>query len=307
MQESTKSLKKENILKKIIATAGETKRLINRYKFQIKKKLGQNFIIEPRIIERIIESANIDKEDIVVEIGPGMGSLTQGLAENAGYVIAIELDQNLIPILEDSFGKYENVNIIHGDALKVDYNKLLNEIPNQNNYKEGFVVVANLPYYITTPITMNLLEGNYPWRKLVLMVQKEVAERMKAVPGTKDYGALSIGVQYRATAHIAMNIPPTVFIPRPAVDSAIVVLDRLPKPSVEVKDENLFFRLVKAAFGQRRKTLLNSVSSGLHIDKSILLTALKNAEIDEKRRGETLSLEEFGRLADEIFKIKEII
>ena len=287
-------------MSKIIATSGETKRLINKHKFRIKKSLGQNFIIEPRIIDGIVEAADLSPQDVVVEIGPGMGSLTQGLAENAGQVLAVELDKNLIPILQESFGGYENVNIIHGDALKVDYNTLLKPLYEKGDYKEGFVVVANLPYYITTPITMNLLEGNYPWRRLVLMVQKEVANRMKAKPGTKDYGALSIGVQYRASAHVAMHIPPTVFIPRPAVDSAIIVLDRLAEPAVKVDDEKMFFRLVSAAFGQRRKTLSNSVSGGLHLEKTVVNEALQKAEIAPDRRGETLSLEEFAALSNVI-------
>lgn len=283
---------------KTIATAGETKKLINKHNFKIKKKLGQNFIIDPNIIVGIAERAEITPNDIVVEIGPGMGSLTQQLAEQAGQVLAIELDQTLIPILQENFKDTENLTIVHGDALKVDYNELLAPLRQRGEYREGFVVVANLPYYITTPITMNLLEGGYPWRRLVLMVQKEVANRMKAAPGTKDYGALSIGVQYRATARVVMNIPPTVFIPRPAVDSAIIVLDRLAEPAVSVADERLFFRLVKAAFGQRRKTLSNSLAGGLHLEKQLINAALEQAGITPERRGETLSLQEFAALAD---------
>ncbi|MGI5823940.1 MAG: 16S rRNA (adenine(1518)-N(6)/adenine(1519)-N(6))-dimethyltransferase RsmA [Bacillota bacterium] len=290
-------------MKRIIATSGETKRLINQHKFRIKKSLGQNFIIEPRIIDGIVEAAGLTARDIAVEIGPGMGSLTQGLAAAAGQVLAVELDKTLIPILRDSFADYDNVSIVHGDALKVNYNELLAPLLTKGDYDEGFVVVANLPYYITTPITMNLLEGGYPWRRLVLMVQKEVANRMKAQPGTKDYGALSVGVQYRAAAKIAMHIPPTVFIPRPAVDSAIIVLDRLPQPAVKVRDEKLFFRLVAAAFGQRRKTLGNSVSGGLHLEKTQVSAALAKAEIAAERRGETLSLEEFARLADALTEL----
>lgn len=288
---------------KRISTSGETKRLINKHKFRIKKSLGQNFIIEPKIIDGIVCAAAVDEKDVVVEIGPGMGSLTQGLAENAGQVLAVELDKSLIPILRESFAEYKNVNIVQGDALKVDYNSLLKPLYEKGDYREGFVVVANLPYYITTPITMNLLEGNYPWRRLVLMVQKEVADRMRAKPGTKDYGALSIGVQYRAAAAVAMRIPPTVFIPRPAVDSAIIVLDRLEKPAVEVKDEKLLFCLVAAAFGQRRKTLNNSLSGGLRLEKAVVAEALAKAEIAPDRRGETLSLAEFGRLADALAEL----
>ena len=290
-------------MSKIIATHGETKRLINKHNFRIKKKLGQNFIIDPNIIEGIAHKADLTKRDIVVEIGPGMGSLTQKLAREAGQVLAVELDSTLIPILEETFKDQENLTIIHGDALKVNYNELLKPLYEKGDYDEGFVVVANLPYYITTPITMNLLEGNYPWRRLVLMVQKEVANRMKAAPATKDYGALSIGVQYRATAKIAMNIPPEVFIPRPAVDSAIIILDRLPEPAVKVQDEKLFFRLVKAAFGQRRKTLNNSIAGGLHLEKEVIAQALEKAGIAPDRRGETLSLQEFADLADALTEL----
>lgn len=288
---------------KTIATAGETKKLINRHNFKIKKKLGQNFIIDPNIISGIAERAELTKEDIVVEIGPGMGSLTQKLAEHAGQVLAIELDQTLIPILRENFKDTENLTIVHGDALKADYNQLLAPLRERGEYREGFVVVANLPYYITTPITMNLLEGGCPWRRLVLMVQKEVAERMQAAPGTKEYGALSIGVQYRAAAKVVMNIPPAVFIPRPAVDSAIIVLDRLDKPAVSVTDERLFFRLVKAAFGQRRKNLANSLAGGLRLEKQTVTAALKQAGIDPARRGETLSLQEFADLTDAFDKM----
>lgn len=285
-------------MNKIIATHGETKRLINKHNFKIKKKLGQNFIIDPNIIEGIARKAEITKRDVVVEIGPGMGSLTQKLTDAAGQVLAVELDSALIPILRKTFKQRENLTIVHGDALKVNYNELLAPVYGQGDYDEGFVVVANLPYYITTPITMNLLEGNYPWRRLVLMVQKEVADRMKAAPGTKEYGALSIGVQYRAVPKTVMNIPPEVFIPRPAVDSSVIVLERLSEPAVKVKDEKLFFRVVKAAFGQRRKTLNNSLAGGLHSDKSVIATALANAGIAAERRGETLSLREFADLAD---------
>lgn len=271
---------------------------MRQHQFRIKKKLGQNFIIEPGIIEGIAEAAAVDCRDVVVEIGPGMGSLTQKLAEQAGQVLAIELDQHLIPILRQSLAAYENLTIVQGDALKVDYNALLAPLFQRGDYRPGFVVAANLPYYITTPITMNLLEGNYPWRRLVLMVQKEVAQRMQARPGSKEYGALSVGVQYRASAHIAMHIPPTVFLPRPAVDSAVIVLDRLEQPAVAVRDEKVLFRLVAAAFGQRRKTLNNSLSGGLRLEKALVEAALAEAGIDGTRRGETLTLEEFGRLAD---------
>ena len=291
-------------MSKIIATHGETKRLINKHNFRIKKKLGQNFIVDPNIIEGIADRAELSERDIVVEIGPGMGSLTQKLTERAGQVLAVELDSTLIPILEETFRDCDNLTIINGDALKVDYNRLLAPLYERGDYDEGFVVVANLPYYITTPITMNLLEGNYPWRRLVLMVQKEVANRMKAAPATKDYGALSIGVQYRAAARIVMNIPPTVFIPRPAVDSAIIILDRLPEPAVKVKDEKLFFRLVKAAYGQRRKTLSNSLAGGLHLDKAVINEALAKADIAPDRRGETLSLQEFADLADALTEMQ---
>ncbi len=293
-------------MSKPIATSGETKRLMAKHNFHIKKSLGQNFIIQPSIIDSIVRAAGIDEEDIVVEIGPGMGSLTQGLAETAGQVLAVELDYTLIPILRETFAGYENVTIQQGDAMKVDFNALLQPLREKGAYRPGFVVVANLPYYITTPITMGLLEGPTPWRRLVLMVQKEVAERMRAKPGTKDYGALSIGVQYRANAKIALHIPPSVFIPRPAVDSAVVVLDRLEQPAVTVQEEKIFFRVVGAAFGQRRKTLLNALSNGLHVEKDVLNQVLATAGIEASRRGETLSLAEFAALADGLVATKAL-
>ena len=283
-------------MKKIIANAGETKKMIDRHQFHLKKKLGQNFIIEPQVISSIVDAANINENDVVVEIGPGMGSLTQGLAERAGQVLAVELDRTLIPILQEAFEDYPNLTIVQGDALKVDYKQLLAPLFARGSYTPGFVVVANLPYYITTPIIMNLLESNYPWRRLVLMVQKEVADRMQATPGTKDYGALSVGVQYRAAAKVALRIPPAVFLPRPAVDSAVIVLERLAQPAVQVADEDFFFRVVAAAFGQRRKTLSNALSGGLALTKAQVLKALSAAEIDGGRRGETLSIKEFAVL-----------
>lgn len=292
---------------KKIATVGMTRDLMANYNFRTKKSLGQNFIIDPNIIDNIVHTADIDKEDIVIEIGPGMGSLTQGLLEAAGQVIAIEIDQNLITPLTNSLGGYENFTLVNDDALNVNFNELLAPLYATGKYREGFVVVANLPYYITTPLIMNFLEGNYPWRKLVFMVQKEVAERMQAKPSTKNYGSLTIAVQYRAAAKIAMTVPPTVFIPRPAVDSSVIVLDRLEKPPVEVESpeaERELFKVIKAGFSQRRKTLLNSLAGGLGLDKETILAALEKANIEPTRRGETLTIEEYATLTNAFTELK---
>ena len=287
-------------MKKTIATAQETKRLMAKHQFHTKKKLGQNFLVDANIIQKIVAAAALDEADIVVEIGPGMGALTQQLAAVAGQVVAVELDASLIPILQETFADTPNITIQQGDALKLDYEALLAPIRQRGQYRPGFVVVANLPYYITTPITMGLLESGASWRRLVLMVQKEVAQRMQAAPGGKDYGALSIGVQYRAAAEIAFLVPPTVFIPRPAVDSAVVVLERLAQPPVQVADEALFFCLVQAGFAQRRKTLRNACSSGLQLEKSRLEQIFLQAGIDGGRRAETLSLAELAKLTNVI-------
>jgi 16S rRNA (adenine1518-N6/adenine1519-N6)-dimethyltransferase len=282
---------------KTIGNPGETGRLLKQHNFRIKKSLGQNFLVEPRIIEAIVGAAELSERDVAIEVGPGLGSMTQYLCRAAGQVLAVELDSQLIPILEENLREMPNFSLLHADAMKVDYDAEVAKIaPPEQGYAPGFVVVANLPYYITTPLIMNFLEGPYNWRRLVLMVQKEVADRMRAKPGTKAYGALSVAVQYRARAAVALKVPPTVFVPRPAVDSAVIVLDRLPQPAVAVADEALFFRVVAAAFGQRRKTLLNSLAGGLRLEKDRIQAALTQAGIDGGRRGETLNLSEFAAL-----------
>ncbi|WIV12305.1 16S rRNA (adenine(1518)-N(6)/adenine(1519)-N(6))-dimethyltransferase RsmA [Proteiniborus sp. MB09-C3] len=273
------------------------KKIIEKHGFRFSKSLGQNFLIDGNIIDRIIEGANIKESDGIIEVGPGIGTLTQKLCESAGKVVAIELDNNLLQILEETLGSYDNVEVIHGDVLKVDLNQLIKEKLEDRTVK----VVANLPYYITTPIIMKLLEENLNIDKIVVMVQKEVAHRMKAVPGNKDYGALSIAVQYYSKPEIIVDVPKNVFMPRPNVDSAVIMLDVYNEPVIKVKDEKLFFNVVKAAFGKRRKTLLNALTSGIGLKKEEIEIILEKCSIDPVRRGETLDSTEFAGIADEIY------
>ncbi len=273
------------------------KEIIEKYGFKFSKSLGQNFLIDGNVIDNIIEGSNIGADDGIIEIGPGIGTLTQKLCESAGKVIAIELDNNLLPILEETLEGYNNVEVIHGDVLKVDLNQLIKEKLEGRKVK----VVANLPYYITTPIIMKLLEENLNIDKIVVMVQKEVALRMKAVPGGKDYGALSVAVQYYSEPKIIVDVPKNVFMPKPNVDSAVIMLDVYKESHIKVKDKKLFFNIVKAAFGKRRKTLLNALSSGIELKKEEVLAALEKSGIDPTRRGETLDITEFARLSDEIY------
>ncbi|MCR5293532.1 MAG: 16S rRNA (adenine(1518)-N(6)/adenine(1519)-N(6))-dimethyltransferase RsmA [Eubacterium sp.] len=265
---------------------------IKKYNFTFQKKFGQNFLIDDHVIAKIIAAAEITKEDTVLEIGPGMGNLTQHLAENAGKVYAVEIDKKLIPILHETLSSYENVEIIEGDILKTDIGALT----------EGkkLKIVANLPYYITTPIIMSLLEGHVPAESITVMVQKEVAERMAAGPGTKDYGALSLAVQYYSEPYLAANVPPNCFIPRPAVGSAVIRMKIHEEPPVQVKDEKFMFKLIKASFGERRKTLQNGIYNfpELDITKEAVADALNSMGLDERIRGEKLTLEEFARLSD---------
>ena len=265
---------------------------IKKYNFTFQKKFGQNFLIDDHVISKIIAAAEITKEDTVLEIGPGMGNLTQHLAENAGKVYAVEIDKKLIPILHETLSSYENVEIIEGDILKTDISALT----------EGrkLKIVANLPYYITTPIIMSLLEGHVPAESITVMVQKEVAERMAAGPGTKDYGALSLAVQYYSEPYLAANVPPNCFIPRPAVGSAVIRMKIHEEPPVQVKDEKFMFKLIKASFGERRKTLQNGIYNfpELDISKEAVADALNKVGLDERIRGEKLTLEEFARLSD---------
>lgn len=271
--------------------------ILQKYNFNFQKKFGQNFLIDTRVLERIIENAEITKEDCVLEIGPGIGTMTQYLAESAREVVAVEIDKNLIPILEnDTLAEYDNVTIINDDILKVDINKIVQE----KNNGQPIKVVANLPYYITTPIIMGLFESHVPLKSITIMVQKEVADRMQEGPGSKDYGALSLAVQYYAKPEIVANVPPNCFIPRPNVGSAVIRLTRHDVPPVEVKDEAYMFALIRASFNQRRKTLLNGLTNAgnLGVTKDQILAALEQMGLPATIRGEALTLEQFGELSN---------
>lgn len=266
--------------------------IIKKYNFAFQKRFGQNFLIDGHVVEKIISSADITRDDIVLEIGPGIGTMTQYLAEAAGQVYAVEIDKNLPIILEETLADYNNVTVINDDILKVDIAKLTEGKP--------IKVVANLPYYITTPIIMGLFEKHIPATSITVMVQKEVAQRMQAAPGSKDYGALSLAVQYYAAPYIVANVPPNCFMPRPNVGSAVIRLTCYDKPPVEVENETLMFKLIRAAFNQRRKTLQNALnnSSELNVTKEQVVNALRALELSETVRGETLSLEQFAHLSD---------
>ena len=268
---------------------------IKKYDFAFQKKFGQNFLIDEHVLNKIIRAAGVTKEDMVLEIGPGFGTMTQYLAESARQVVAIEIDKALIPVLNETLSDYDNVTVINDDILKVDIKKLVDE----RNGGRPVKVVANLPYYITTPIIMGLLEGHVPVDNITVMVQKEVAQRMQAGPGTKDYGALSLAVQYYAKPYIAANVPPNCFIPRPNVGSAVIRLDLFDKPPVEVIDEKLMFQIIRASFNQRRKTLQNSVvNGGVPVTKDQVVAALNEMGLSETIRGEALTLAEFAKLSD---------
>ena len=274
--------------------------MIRKYQFGFQKKLGQNFLIDPHVTEKIVEAAGVTKDDCVLEIGPGIGTLTQFLAEAAGSVAAVEIDANLIPILKETLAEYPNVTVLHADILKVD----LKELSRQYNQGRPMKVVANLPYYITTPILMELLESRLPLESITVMVQKEVAERMCAVPGGKDYGALSLAVRYYTRPEIAATVPPNCFIPRPTVGSSVVHMTIHPQPPVSVKDEAHLFSLIRAAFNQRRKTLVNSLSNAglLPEGKEAAAGILKEMGLFEKIRGEALSLEQFAQRSDRLLQ-----
>ena len=270
--------------------------VIQKYEFAFQKKFGQNFLIDTHVLDKIIRAAGVTKEDMVLEIGPGIGTMTQCLAEAAGRVVAVEIDSNLIPILKDTLKDYDNITVINEDILKVDIKKLAEEY----NGGRPIKVVANLPYYITTPIIMGLFESGAPIDNITVMVQKEVADRMQTGPGSKDYGALSLAVQYYAEPYIVANVPPNCFIPRPNVGSAVIRLTRHQKPPVEVKDSGLMFRLIRASFNQRRKTLQNGLnnSSELHYSKEQIARAIESLGVPATVRGEALTLEQFARLAN---------
>ncbi len=270
--------------------------VLQKYQFNFQKKFGQNFLIDTHVLDKIIRSAEITKEDMVLEIGPGIGTMTQYLAQAAGKVIAVEIDKNLIPILEDTLGEYDNVRVINEDVLKVD----LATLAEKENGGKPIKVVANLPYYITTPIIMGLFENHVPLKSITVMVQKEVADRMQVGPGTKDYGALSLAVQYYAKPYIVANVPPNCFMPRPKVGSAVIRLDRYEQTPVQVDDEKLMFRIIRASFNQRRKTLANGLknSSELNFSKEQIEEAIANLGKGASVRGEALTLEEFAMLAN---------
>lgn len=283
---------------KDIATPIRTQEILKKYGFSFKKSLGQNFLIDPNILRNIVGNADLTKDSAAIEIGPGIGALTEHLAREAGKVVSFEIDDRLLPVLEDTLSPYDNIEIVHSDILKADVKTMIET--KLADYKD-IMVVANLPYYVTTPILMKLLMEDLPLRGMVVMMQKEVADRISAKPGTKAYGSLSIAVQYYMSAEIAMIVPKTVFMPQPNVDSAVLRLLRHEEPPVKVIDEDFFFTVTKASFAQRRKTILNNLQSQLQSGKAKkeeILVALEAAGIDPKRRGETLSIVEFGKLAD---------
>ena len=274
----------------------KTIEVIQKYQFAFQKRFGQNFLIDAHVLEKIVSAAGITKYDCVLEIGPGIGTMTQYLAESAGQVIAVEIDTNLLPILTDTLEEYSNVKVINQDILKVDINELVKEYNNGRPIK----VVANLPYYITTPIIMGLFESNVPIDNITVMVQKEVADRMQVGPGSKDYGALSLAVQYYASPYIVANVPPNCFIPRPNVGSAVIRLTRYQEPPVQVKDPKLMFKLIRASFNQRRKTLQNGLNNSPEISfsKEEITKAIESLGVSPSVRGEALSLEQFAQLAN---------
>ncbi len=276
--------------------------ILQKYNFVFQKKFGQNFLIDTHVLDKIIRSAEITKEDMVLEIGPGIGTMTQYLAQAAGKVTAVEIDRALIPILKDTLEGYENVTVLNEDILKVDIAKLAED----ENQGRPIKVVANLPYYITTPIIMGLFEKHVPLKSITVMVQREVAERMQVGPGTKDYGALSLAVQYYAKPYIVANVPPNCFMPRPKVGSAVIRLERYEQPPVQVNDEKLMFSVIRASFNQRRKTLANGLknSSELDFTKEQIEEAIERLGRGSSVRGEALTLEEFGELSNELGRNK---
>ena len=280
----------------------KTIEVIQKYEFAFQKKFGQNFLIDTHVLDKIISAAEITKDDLVVEIGPGIGTMTQYLACAAREVVAIEIDKMLIPILQDTLSAYDNVTIINEDVLKVDLNKLAEE----KNGGRPVKVVANLPYYITTPIIMGLFENHVPLHSITIMVQKEVADRMRMGPGTKDYGALSLAVQYYAEPYLVANVPQNCFMPRPKIGSAVIKLTVHEKPPITVRDEKLMFRLIRASFNQRRKTLANGLNNSpeLHYSKEQIAEAIEKLGTSPSVRGEALTLEQFARLADILLELE---
>lgn len=286
-----------------LGNPGNTIAMIQKYQFVFQKKFGQNFLIDTHVLEKIIRAAEITDQDCVLEIGPGIGTMTQYLAEHARHVVAVEIDANLIPILGETLAEYSNITVLNQDILKTDIQELV------NTYNEGrpIKVTANLPYYITTPIIMGLFESQVPIDNITIMVQKEVAERMQAGPGSKDYGALSLAVQYYAEPYLVANVPPNCFIPRPGVGSAVIRLTRHKEPPVKTSDEKLMFRLIRASFNQRRKTLQNGLNNSPEIPytKEQILEAIESLGLPATVRGEALTLEQFAKLADKLAGIKQ--
>lgn len=272
----------------------KTQELVKKYNFRFSKSLGQNFLIDDSVLEDIVEGAEVSEEDLVIEIGPGVGTLTRELIKKARRVVAIELDSNLIPILTEELGDEEKFSLIHNDALKVNFDEIMAG-------EKSVKLVANLPYYVTTPIIAKLLNEGYKFKSLTIMIQKEVAERMNSEPNCKEYGSISVLVQYFCTTKIIRKVAPSSFMPRPKVDSIVIRLDRLEQPRVELKDEKLFFDIVRNSFNMRRKTLWNALKS-FGLDKESMEGVFKDAGIDQKRRGETLSIEEFGALANSLYE-----
>lgn len=279
-----------------LGTPQQTIDIIQKYKFNFQKKFGQNFLIDTHVLDKIILAAGVTREDMVLEIGPGIGTMTQYLAEAARQVVAVEIDGSLIPILQETLRDYDNVTLIHDDILKVD----IRALADQYNSGRPIKVVANLPYYITTPIIMGLFENHVPVDNITVMVQKEVADRMQVGPGSKDYGALSLAVQYYAQPYLVANVPPNCFIPRPQVGSAVIRLTRHPEPPVQVNDTDLMFRLIRASFNQRRKTLQNGLNNSPEIpySREQIATAIQEMDLPQAVRGETLTLEQFAELAN---------
>lgn len=289
-------------MNKDIATPIRTKAILEKYGFTFKKSLGQNFLIDTNILRNIVENAELTESSGAVEIGPGIGALTEQLAKVCKKVLAFEIDQRLIPVLKDTLSPYPHVTIINQDFLKANVNEVLKEYFTE---EEEISIVANLPYYITTPIIMKCLEEKLPFKNMVVMMQKEVGDRIAAQPGTKNYGSLTIAIQYYTTAEIVMHVPRTVFIPQPNVDSVVIRLRKRDQPIVQVKDEAFFFKVVKSSFGQRRKTILNNLTNSLDQGKEkkeLIVSSLGVAGIEPSRRGETLTIEEFAKLSDALYE-----
>lgn len=288
-------------MNKEISSPRRTKEILEKHGFSFKKSLGQNFLVDVNVLEKIVTAANVTDSTGVIEIGPGFGALTEKLAQKANKVVAFEIDGRLIPILKENLSDYKNIALIHQDVLKANIHAVIEK---EFQKEQDLMVVANLPYYVTTPILLKLLEEKLPIRGIVCMIQKEVAERISARPGTKDYGSLTIAVQYYAHAETVFTVPGNVFVPKPNVDSAVLKLRMLKEPSVQVIDEKLFFEVVRASFAQRRKTILNNLTKNLNVPiaKSDLQVMLTDLEIEPSRRGETLSIKEFAFLANAVHR-----